>query len=509
MRARHRGRHLRWMLLILCAVAGAPAAASYAYYVGRDLTSDGSVLLGGTGEEPSSHWLEIVPRRRHAPGTVVTVGATDRAAMPARLTGIPQVAETYRYLTMNYSSFAGFPAPLTNGGLNEHQVAIRDVWAPSRRELLAMTPADQTGPQYSDLARLALERARTAREAVEIIGALIDRHGYTTYGGNTHLIADPTEGWVVMEFAGGQGLWVAERLGADEVRVLYPGYVDPVPLDYGARDDWMGSANLISFAAARGWFDPAAGAPLDVMAVYGEFADGRRPGIKRMDPADLEAALRARIPVGVADMMALVRDPRIADEDAGYGQVAHLRPGLADPDLALLWVAPTSSVTAPFLPWWLGTTAVPPEFGPHRWLTQDAGSTFLNPDFREAEGSASANRLFSRLMYLACGDPARDLPAVKRTLEAFEARMRAEIDEVEAVAALALAQDRVLGRGVLTRHSHARALEAMTIGAGLVAGLDAQRRARDPAPPLPPGSVNGDGATVNCLADGDPDLPLR
>ena len=71
---------------------------------------------------------------------------------------------------MNYSSFAGFPAPLTNGGLNEHHVAARDIWSPSRKELRAMTPRPQTGLNYSDLSRIALERARTAREAVAQFG---------------------------------------------------------------------------------------------------------------------------------------------------------------------------------------------------------------------------------------------------------------------------------------------------------------------------------------------------
>ena len=75
---------------------------------------------------------------------------------------------------MNYSAFAGFPAPLTNGGLNEHHVAGRDVWSPSRDELRKMTPKPQTGLNYSDLSRIAMERARTAREAVEIVGELID-----------------------------------------------------------------------------------------------------------------------------------------------------------------------------------------------------------------------------------------------------------------------------------------------------------------------------------------------
>jgi len=101
------------------------------------------------------------------------------------------------------------PGPLTNGGLNEHGVAVRDVWSPSHPRLVALTPADQSGPSYSDLARLVLERCRTAREGVALIGDLIAEHGESTYGGNSHLIADASEAWVVIQFAGGQGLWAA------------------------------------------------------------------------------------------------------------------------------------------------------------------------------------------------------------------------------------------------------------------------------------------------------------
>ena len=42
--------------------------ASYGIYVGKNLTGDGSVFLAGYGDEPSSHWLEIVPAQDHAPG---------------------------------------------------------------------------------------------------------------------------------------------------------------------------------------------------------------------------------------------------------------------------------------------------------------------------------------------------------------------------------------------------------------------------------------------------------
>ena len=198
---------------LVCWLIALPAWSSYAIYIGKNLTADGSVMIGGSGDEVSSHWLEVVPAATHAEEATITVGVTDAAFMPGEFMEIPQAAETYRYLTMNYSEYEGFPPPLTNGGLNEHNVAGRDVWSPSRPELVAMTPNPQTGPQYSDLSRIAMERARTAREAVEIIGELINEHGYSTYGGNSHMFADENEGWVLLNFAGGQGLWIAERLG--------------------------------------------------------------------------------------------------------------------------------------------------------------------------------------------------------------------------------------------------------------------------------------------------------
>src|SRR5262245_42642982 len=55
------------IVAVVCLLLGAAGAeASYAIYVGNNLTSDGSVFLAGYGDEPSSHWLEIVPRRQHA-----------------------------------------------------------------------------------------------------------------------------------------------------------------------------------------------------------------------------------------------------------------------------------------------------------------------------------------------------------------------------------------------------------------------------------------------------------
>ena len=168
-----------------------------AIYVGSDLTADGSTMFGGFGHEQSSHWIQIVPRQQFPADATTTVGVTADAEIPGELIEIPQAEETNKYISSFYSQWAGFPAPLTNGGLNEHGLAARDVWSPSRTELVEMAreAAPLRGPQYSDLAKAAMERASTAQEAAEVVGGLMDEDGYSTYGGNSHLFADEDEGW--------------------------------------------------------------------------------------------------------------------------------------------------------------------------------------------------------------------------------------------------------------------------------------------------------------------------
>jgi len=89
---------------------------SYGLYIGKNLTADGIAFLAGYGDEPSSHWLEVVPRQRHRDGETVTVGVTAEADLPGLLIEIPQAAETARHLRVSYSYYKGVPAPLTNGG---------------------------------------------------------------------------------------------------------------------------------------------------------------------------------------------------------------------------------------------------------------------------------------------------------------------------------------------------------------------------------------------------------
>ena len=215
---------------------------SYAIYVGKNLTESGVGYLAGYGDEPSSHWLEIVPGASHPSGSLMTVGVTSGADMPGKLSEIPQADQTARHLRVCYSYYKGTPAPLTNGGVNEFGVALRDVWSPSRPELIDITPSTQTGPNYSDLCKLILERAHTAREGVELIARMIAEHGHVTYGGNSHLVADADEAWVVIEFAGGQGLWAAERLGAN----FYPGIPTGIHRRSSGKGRWRSRLAMVS-----------------------------------------------------------------------------------------------------------------------------------------------------------------------------------------------------------------------------------------------------------------------
>jgi len=451
-----------------CLVIG-NAWASYAIYIGKNLTADGSVLLGGSGDEVSSHWLEVVPARSHPDDATITVGVNDKAFIPGTFIEIPQVSKTARYLTMNYSEYEGFPPPLTNGGLNEHNVAARDVWSPSRPELVAMTPNPQTGPQYSDLSRIAMERATTAREAVEIIGALINEHGYSTYGGNSHLFADENEGWVLINFAGGKGLWIAERLGPDDIRMSYPGYIHDIPLDFSSNPDFMGSPNFISFAIEQGWYDPEQDASFNVTRIYGVDEE-------RYPRSAMEAELRQSAPIDLKAIMRAVRDPRISKDSTGYGQVAALK-AASRPELNLLWIAPTGSVTAPFIPYRMGVQSITPQFGKHRYLTKGEATGFITEDWQIQEATEFAGRTFKRLMYFTCDHPEKFLPEVTEALTAFEDHLITEQAQVvDTAETLFAAGKTALALDYLTEYSAARGIEALALGNALLDSIEARTR---------------------------------
>ncbi len=414
---------------------------SYAIYIGRNLTSDGHAWLAGYGDEPSSHWLEVCPRAAHAAGTTFSAGVGATADLPGERIEVPQAPETFRHIRVSYSFYKGVPAPITNGGLNEHGVAVRDIWSPSRDELTAMTAKDQRGLNYSDLARVCLERATSARHGVELMGEMIARHGEATYGGNSHLIADSNEAWVVIQFAGSKGLWAAERLGPDSVRASRPGYIHQIPVDQPGHADFLYSPNLVSFAREMGWYEDG---PFDVNTIYGD-GKGRWAGV-----AWIEEEMRARAArpekVGLADMIWAIRTGKLTGDSAGYGQVVPLTDPTSS-SLRMMWHAPIGAVAAPFAPVFVGQENVPPEFRMHRYLTTGEDHRFMDPHRDEnfgiditsrasqaTEATRSAVHECKRLLYLMVQDPDRFVPEVTRALEESEANLAGRTEQMTGLA---------------------------------------------------------------------------
>ena len=466
---------------------------SYALYIGRNHSATGHAWLGGYGDEPSSHWLEIEPRRSHPPGATITVGVTPDADLPGIISEIPEKSETFRHIRVSYSHYKGVPAPLTNGGLNEYGVAVRDVWSTSRDELVAMTPKDQTGPNYSDLARVVASRAKTAREGVEMIGALIAEHGYSTYGGNSHLIADPDEAWVVIECAGGKGLWAAERLEADDIRASRPGYIEVIDFD---SDQFLYPPHLTELASEEGWWAP--GQPFDFNRIYGD-GKGRWAGVRWIEDQMRARAARPE-KIGLADVMWAVRTPRLTGDTAGYGQVVPLIHPAHDA-CRMLWHTATGAIAAPFSPVFLGAEHVPEEYRMHRYLTSGESARVSDNRFVDrgehdtvshtpqgVESTRSAVAVFKRLMYLTLQHQDPFLTEAIATWEAMEVRRIPRADDATRIAAALLnAGEADLAARFLTRETAAGLNEALEVAEALAASMEARTRARwgisdDPKP---------------------------
>jgi hypothetical protein len=457
---------------------------SYGIYIGRNHTAEGVPYLAGYGDEPSAHWLEVVPRQLYEHGSTISVGVTPLAELPGQLSEIPQVAETARHLRVSYSHYLGVPAPLTNGGLNEHGVAVRDIWSPSRPELVAMTPANQQGPNYSDLARIVVERATTAREGVDLIADLIARHGYSCYGGNSHMVADPDEAWVIVEFSGGLGLWVAERLGPDDIRASRPGYIGSIPPEPDV--DFLFPPHFIQTAIDLGWYDPADG-PFDVNRIYGD-GKSRWAGVMWIED---EMKARAARPqkVGLADVFWAISTERLTGDTAGYGQVVPLVHPKHD-ELRMMWHSPVGAATAPLVPVFMGQSEVPLEYGPHRYLTSGESARFLDVRQAEerpqsvskvsqgAEALRSAFYIFKRLMHLTFQQPDTFLAEVSEHWRRVETQLAAEVPDVLRSAELLLeAGEPRLGTRLLNDYCRSRLLASLADAEALAASLEARLRA--------------------------------
>lgn len=146
---------------------------------------------------------------------------------------IPQVSKTYKFVGNRTAGRWGLGM-----GINEYQVIVADNDAPSRDYL-----DFEAGLHDNDMIRLILERAKTAREGVEIATKLVEKYGQA-WNGIMFEIGDPNELWVV-EVTGHR--WAAKK---------YVNTVSARANQYQIEDDYdLCSADLVSFAIKQGWVD--------------------------------------------------------------------------------------------------------------------------------------------------------------------------------------------------------------------------------------------------------------
>ncbi|MDY6265941.1 MAG: C69 family dipeptidase [Prevotella sp.] len=146
-------------------------------------------------------------------------------------------------------------APVTYnviGNINEYQVSIGETTYGGREECV-----DTTGQiDYGSLMYLALQRSKTAREAIGVMTSLAEKYGYNSEG-ETFTICDPNEAWIMeMQGCGGDKkqkvVWVAVRI--PDNAICGHANCSRIGLLKGYNTEVLHSKNVISFARQRGWF---------------------------------------------------------------------------------------------------------------------------------------------------------------------------------------------------------------------------------------------------------------
>ena len=139
------------------------------------------------------------------------------------------------------------------GLMNEHQLTIHQTTFGGREELVDTL----TGViDYGSLMYIALQRAKTAREAIQVMTRLLDTYGYESEG-ESFTIADPNEAWIMDLIGKGPGnkgaVWVAVRIPDDCISAhANQSRIRQFPLK--DKDNCLYSKDVISFAREKGYF---------------------------------------------------------------------------------------------------------------------------------------------------------------------------------------------------------------------------------------------------------------
>lgn len=309
--------HTTLSRLVLCLAAcllSARGAACTNFLVGKKASTDGSTYITYNADDYGMFGhLVYLPHATHKAGATRRIVDGDTHHY---LGDIPEVAETYAVV----------------GYMNEHQLSIMETTFGGRPELV-----DTLGKiDYVSLMRLALQRAKTAREAINVMTSLVEQYGYASEG-ESFSIADKEEVWIMEMIGKGSDVrganWVAVRIPDDAI-AAHANQSRIHTFSQYDKADVLHSKDLIDFARRHGYFTgkdadfdfSAAFAPADFSAIrycearvwsffnrfvpgmdkYLAYADGLHIGQDGVEPMPLY--MRPSRPLSRQDVFAAMRD---------------------------------------------------------------------------------------------------------------------------------------------------------------------------------------------------------
>ena len=217
--------------------AGRKRMSCTSIMVGKNASTDGSVMTSHTCDSWYRTWMTMTPARDYERDTVTAIykgrmhtqSASDSTKLYVK-GYIPQVRHTYRYLDTAYPC------------MNEKQVAMGETTIGGRDTL-----RNKSGMFYiEELERIALERCSTASEAIALMGSLAEQYGYCD-SGECLTVADPNEVWIFEIFGAGPkkigAVWAAVRIPDDEIAVS--ANISRIgTLNLNDKDHYMASKNV-------------------------------------------------------------------------------------------------------------------------------------------------------------------------------------------------------------------------------------------------------------------------
>lgn len=225
----------RMFAALLAGAFSAGAMACTNFIVGKKASADGSVMCTYNADDYGMFQsLCHYPAARHAKGEMLKIYDWDTGVYHGQ---IEQALVTYNVI----------------GNINEHQVTIAETTYGGREEMV-----DTTGVlDYGSLIYVALQRSRTAREAISVMTGLVEKYGYCSEG-ETFSICDPNEAWIMEMMGTGPGtkgvVWVALRVPDDAI-CAHANQSRIGKFDMKDKKNVLYSKNVIKFARKMGWYN--------------------------------------------------------------------------------------------------------------------------------------------------------------------------------------------------------------------------------------------------------------